>query len=288
MKPRAKFCARRQPTRPACSSATLLPVGTYTVEVNGGGFPRHQVSRRGGAHHGNDAHDRSHESEYGEGSCGSAIPSGASQHHGRHHRAIAGCADDHRSSSGNAKLSAVADALRRRIFRFEQRRAVRPRHRYYMHVNGGREDNNNYLIDGITVADYAFGELTYTPLPSPDAIQEFKVSTSLYDATQGRNGGGNINATLKSGTSKLSRRSVGVLPQHRAGRQRLFSGEGRRQAEYFRRRHRRADRSRSQVRLLLLQSSGHAPAQRGFAGNVYQQSQHSLSFRLHDRKSAQP
>ena len=71
----------------------------------------------------------------------------------------------------------------------------------YMHVNGGREDNNNYLIDGITVADYAFGELTYTPLPSPDAIEEFKVSTSLYDATQGRNGGGNINATLKSGTS---------------------------------------------------------------------------------------
>ena len=72
-----------------------------------------------------------------------------------------------------------------------------------MHVNGGSEDNNNYLIDGITVADYAFGELTYTPLPSPDAIQEFKVSTSLYDATQGRNGGGNINATLKSGTSKF-------------------------------------------------------------------------------------
>jgi hypothetical protein len=69
----------------------------------------------------------------------------------------------------------------------------------YMHVNGGREDNNNYLIDGITVADYAFGELTYTPLPSPDAIEEFKVSTSLYDATQGRNGGGNINATLKGG-----------------------------------------------------------------------------------------
>ena len=70
-----------------------------------------------------------------------------------------------------------------------------------MHVNGGREDNNNYLIDGITVADYAFGELTYTPLPSPDAIEEFKVSTSLYDASQGRNGGGNINATLKSGTT---------------------------------------------------------------------------------------
>jgi hypothetical protein len=73
----------------------------------------------------------------------------------------------------------------------------------YIHVNGGREDNNNYLIDGITVADYAFGELTFTPLPSPDAIEEFKVSTSLYDASQGRNGGGNINATLKSGSAKF-------------------------------------------------------------------------------------
>jgi hypothetical protein len=72
----------------------------------------------------------------------------------------------------------------------------------FIHVNGGREDNNNYLIDGISVADYAFGELTYTPLPNPDAIDQFKVSTSLYDATQGRNGGGNINAALKSGTSQ--------------------------------------------------------------------------------------
>src|ERR1700746_3266157 len=73
----------------------------------------------------------------------------------------------------------------------------------YIHVNGGREDNNNYLIEGISASDYAFGELTYTPLPNPDSIQEFKVSTSLYDATQGRNGGGNINATLKTGTSKF-------------------------------------------------------------------------------------
>jgi hypothetical protein len=71
----------------------------------------------------------------------------------------------------------------------------------YMNVNGGREDNNNYLIEGITASDPTLGELTNTPLPSPDAIQEFKVSTSLYDATQGRNGGGNINAILKSGTS---------------------------------------------------------------------------------------
>ena len=70
-------------------------------------------------------------------------------------------------------------------------------------VNGGREDNNNYLIEGISASDYSFGELTYTPVPNPDDIQEFKVSTSLYDATQGRNGGGNINAVLKSGTASF-------------------------------------------------------------------------------------
>src|SRR5271156_2147437 len=70
-------------------------------------------------------------------------------------------------------------------------------------VNGGREDNNNYLIEGVSASDYSFGELTYTPVPNPDSIQEFKVGTSLYDATQGRNGGGNINAILKSGTSRF-------------------------------------------------------------------------------------
>src|SRR5881296_3841842 len=67
-------------------------------------------------------------------------------------------------------------------------------------VNGQREDNNNYLIEGISVTDYNVAELTNTPLPNPDVVQEFKVQTSLYDASQGRNGGGNINAILKTGT----------------------------------------------------------------------------------------
>ena len=70
-----------------------------------------------------------------------------------------------------------------------------------INVNGQRDDNNNYLLDGISVTDLRNSELFNTPLPSPDAVQEFKVQTSLYDATQGRDGGGNINAVLKSGTS---------------------------------------------------------------------------------------
>src|ERR1700736_3817514 len=67
-------------------------------------------------------------------------------------------------------------------------------------VNGQREDNNNYLIEGISATDYNVAQASYIPLPNPDVIQEFKVQTSLYDASQGRNGGGNVNAILRSGT----------------------------------------------------------------------------------------
>src|SRR5205809_6648195 len=70
-------------------------------------------------------------------------------------------------------------------------------------VNGQREDNNNYLIEGISATDYNVAQATNVPLPNPDVIQEFKVQTSLYDASQGRNSGGNVNAILKSGTKSF-------------------------------------------------------------------------------------
>jgi len=70
-------------------------------------------------------------------------------------------------------------------------------------VNGQREDNNNYLIEGISATDYNVAQATNVPLPNPDVIQEFRVQTSLYDASQGRNGGGNVNAILKSGTREF-------------------------------------------------------------------------------------
>ena len=72
-----------------------------------------------------------------------------------------------------------------------------------MNVNGQREGYNNVQIEGISVSDSNVGELTTTPLPNPDAIEEFKVQTSLYDATQGRNGGGNVNAVLRGGTQNF-------------------------------------------------------------------------------------
>src|SRR6202035_4831947 len=40
-------------------------------------------------------------------------------------------------------------------------------------------------------------------VPSPDAIAEFKVQTSTYDASYGRNPGANVNVVTKSGTNQL-------------------------------------------------------------------------------------
>src|SRR3979490_423660 len=51
-------------------------------------------------------------------------------------------------------------------------------------VNGQREDNNNYLIEGISATDYNVSQSTNVPLPNPDVIEEFKVQTSPSHATQ--------------------------------------------------------------------------------------------------------
>src|SRR5271170_1330887 len=69
-------------------------------------------------------------------------------------------------------------------------------------VHGARSYDNNFLLDGISVSDVqgsasASGGI---PIPDPDAIQEFKVQTGLYDASYGRYGGANISVVTKSGT----------------------------------------------------------------------------------------
>ncbi|MGI9101963.1 MAG: carboxypeptidase regulatory-like domain-containing protein, partial [Terriglobales bacterium] len=71
-----------------------------------------------------------------------------------------------------------------------------------INVNGQRPTNNNYELEGIVANDFNLPVLDNVPLPNPDAIEEFKTQTSLFDASQGRNGGANIQVNLKSGTSK--------------------------------------------------------------------------------------
>ena len=76
-------------------------------------------------------------------------------------------------------------------------------------VNGGRIMDNSYQMDGQDVGNMetqgtgSILSIGGISIPSPDAIQEFKVQTSLYDASYGRGAGANVNVVTKSGTDKI-------------------------------------------------------------------------------------
>ena len=70
-------------------------------------------------------------------------------------------------------------------------------------VNGQRTTSNNVVIDGTMVNSPGTNGTGNLSVPAPDAIQEFIVQTSLYDATQGRNSGGNVAVVTKSGTDQF-------------------------------------------------------------------------------------
>jgi len=82
-----------------------------------------------------------------------------------------------------------------------------------MSVNGNSAGSNNFQMDGVGVNNIlAYGPaagpidaniFTGIGIPSPDAIAEFKVQTSTYDASYGRNPGGNVNVVTKSGTNSF-------------------------------------------------------------------------------------
>ena len=70
-------------------------------------------------------------------------------------------------------------------------------------VNGQRSTSNNVVVDGTQVNSPGTNSTPNISVPSPDSIQEFIVQTSLYDATQGRNAGGNVAVVTKSGTNSV-------------------------------------------------------------------------------------
>ncbi len=73
-------------------------------------------------------------------------------------------------------------------------------------VNGLTSMDNNFTLDGIDNNAYQEANQGYSNeavIPSPDAVQEFKVQTDNYSAEYGRAGGAIINATTRSGTNKF-------------------------------------------------------------------------------------
>ena len=69
-----------------------------------------------------------------------------------------------------------------------------------VNVNGGRTSNNSVTLEGVNVNDFNLAHFDTVPLPNPNVLQEFKIATSLYDATQGSKGGGALGLIIKTGS----------------------------------------------------------------------------------------
>ncbi len=79
-----------------------------------------------------------------------------------------------------------------------------------MRVNGNSPGSNNFQMDGVAINSIAHPDTANDVniyagigIPNPDAIQEFKVQTSTYDASYGRNPGANVNVVTKSGSNQF-------------------------------------------------------------------------------------
>jgi len=68
-------------------------------------------------------------------------------------------------------------------------------------VNGGRSNTTNFVLDGAQNNDVYSN--APSPLPNPDALQEFSVQTNNFSAEFGRQSGGVVNAITKSGTNEI-------------------------------------------------------------------------------------
>jgi hypothetical protein len=66
--------------------------------------------------------------------------------------------------------------------------------------NGVSQLTNNYDIDGAAMNDYMHGSAA-ADFPQSENISEFSVASALPDAAVGRGAGGQVEATLKSGTN---------------------------------------------------------------------------------------
>ncbi len=70
-------------------------------------------------------------------------------------------------------------------------------------VNGARSDQSNVTVDGVQVNDEGGHAFTSVLPVTLDSVQEFRVTTSNYNADQGSTSGGQVAMVTKSGTNAL-------------------------------------------------------------------------------------
>jgi hypothetical protein len=68
-------------------------------------------------------------------------------------------------------------------------------------VNGARPQSNNFILDGVDNNESLVNSIVF--FPPAEAIQEFRVQTSIPPAEFGRAGGAVVNTTIKSGTNEI-------------------------------------------------------------------------------------
>ena len=78
-----------------------------------------------------------------------------------------------------------------------------------VYVNGASSISNNFRMDGADINNFGSGrsgdfvQQAGIPIPSPDALQEFKIQTTNYDAGFGRDAGANVDVVTKTGTNEI-------------------------------------------------------------------------------------
>ena len=137
-------------------------------------------------------------------------------------------------------------------------------------INGTLPNQSNYLLDGGNNVD----EMTNVngPYPLPDAMQEFSVQTSNYNAEFGQSAGAMVNIVTKSGGSRFHGRHLSSLRNGFFNAEVHFSRRGRHPAPPSIRRHHR-------------RSSHHSPIFEGQRTQFFFGYQHTLySFGIRARR----
>lgn len=89
-------------------------------------------------------------------------------------------------------------------------------------INGSRGNATNYLMDNADNND-GFTNIAEA-FPNPDAVQEFSIQSSSFDAQYGRGVGGVVNVVTRSGTNQLHGTAFDFLRNNKMNAGNFFSG----------------------------------------------------------------
>ena len=95
---------------------------------------------------------------------------------------------------------------------------------FAMHANGGREEYNNFLLDGVDNNDAYVNR--FVVQPPVDSIQEFKIVTNSYSAEYGRSAAGQVNVITKGGSNRFELTAYEYFRNEALNARNAFDTEG--------------------------------------------------------------